>query len=515
MKFKAQEIPILESAKELSTNAETLNITETIYHPSYLVGLIHNPDIWQYTDDDVLKKDFKEIFQLLHHGNLKLIQNGKDFSFLKLEKNIPETKDDFNLPYYNLNNVNLYVLANQKNELLQSVTRKLCKKIKLKKLTNKPLVKVFFSEKEAEDYLRSLIGYDFYNHTNRPLKIVNINLETAYCLWQNCSSQMALIPSSSGLGKTVYFSDQTLTLPNGKTINLVSFQKDNLIKTLTSFGKSNCNIEAKNFNDFLTESKNKTKNYFFLPISDNPVIDEKTVFSPEKKFSPLTRFRNILLVNPLAYHTKNQIITKEKNLPSSFAAEEYEKLLKKEKTRNRKRKKRLWRRNLYRKYRWAFQKLYYWSMEETTKTAVNSKNKLVQQLLNRTRWRHYDLYDMKNGWFKRKKRAIKIIKFDPIRERKNFFFKRPSTLIEYFSQQVIWDRKDRQVPITKFAPLNWRMRSLFTSPDAKNAACNTSQIAEIEKFVLELNQEKPKLVNETLKTRSLSEISKNTKVLKK
>lgn len=515
MKFKAQEVPILESANKLQTNAEELNINETIYHPSYLVGLIHNPDILAYTDDEMFKRDFKEIFQLLHHGNLKLIQNGKDFSFLKFEKNISETKNDFNLPYYNLNNINLYAIANQKNELLQSVSRKLCKKIKIKKITNKPLIKVFFSEKEAENYLRSLISYDFFNHTNKPLKIVNINLETAYCLWQNCSSQMALIPSSEGLGKTIYFSDQSLKLPNGNTVSLISFEKEGLIKTLTSFGKRNCKIQSKKFNTFLKESKDELENYFFLPIASNSTIQEEVLFSPEKKFSPLTRFRNILLANPLAYHTKNQIITKEKNLPKSFAEEEYEKLLKKEKTRNRKRKRKLRRRNLYRKYRWAFQKLYYWSMEETTKTAVNSKNMLVQQLLNRTRWRVYDQSDIKNGWFKRKKRASKIIKFDPIRERKSFFFKRPSTLIEYFSQQVIWDRKDREVPITKFAPLTWRMRSLFTSPDSKNAACNPSQIESIEKFVIELNEEKPKLTKEVMKIKSLTDISKQTKSFKK
>lgn len=269
MKFKAQEVPILESANKLQTNAEELNINETIYHPSYLVGLIHNPDILAYTDDEMFKRDFKEIFQLLHHGNLKLIQNGKDFSFLKFEKNISETKNDFNLPYYNLNNINLYAIANQKNELLQSVSRKLCKKIKIKKITNKPLIKVFFSEKEAENYLRSLISYDFFNHTNKPLKIVNINLETAYCLWQNCSSQMALIPSSEGLGKTIYFSDQSLKLPNGNTVSLISFEKEGLIKTLTSFGKRNCKIQSKKFNTFLKESKDELENYFFLPIASN------------------------------------------------------------------------------------------------------------------------------------------------------------------------------------------------------------------------------------------------------
>ena len=35
MKFKIQEIPVLEPAQELRSNAEDLNISETIYHPAF------------------------------------------------------------------------------------------------------------------------------------------------------------------------------------------------------------------------------------------------------------------------------------------------------------------------------------------------------------------------------------------------------------------------------------------------------------------------------------------------
>ena len=91
------------------------------------------------------------------------------------------------------------------------------------------------------------------------------------------------------------------------------------------------------------------------------------LLTPQKKIFSIFKFRNILLANPLSYHTKSQLINKENNLPSSFAEEEYEKLLDKEKSRNKKRKRRAHRRKLYRMCRWCFQKLYYWSMEENQK----------------------------------------------------------------------------------------------------------------------------------------------------
>ena len=175
--------------------------------------------------DTNLQNDFKEIFQLLKEGSLKLVKNGNELSFLKFEKTNRSINESFSLPYYNLDSINLYAIVNQKNELLQSVSRKLCKKIKKEKVTNKPLVKVFFSKQEAENYLKSLISYDLYNTTNRPLKVVNLDLQTAYAMWQNCESNIALIPSSSGLGKTVYFTDKKLTLQNNKVVNLFSEKK--------------------------------------------------------------------------------------------------------------------------------------------------------------------------------------------------------------------------------------------------------------------------------------------------
>jgi len=513
MKLKIQEIPVLEPAQELRSNAEDLNISETIYHPAFLIGLLHHPPLAQEIRDASLRNDFKEIFQLLKEGNLKLIKNGNELSFLKFEKTSNLLNKDFNLPYYNLDSINLYAIVNQKNELLQSVSRKLCKEIKKEKLTNKPLVKVFFSKQEAENYLRSLISYDLYNTTNRPLKVVNLDLQTAYSMWQNCESNIALIPSSRGLGKTIYFTDQKLTLQNGKVVNLISFEKETLLKTLKSFGKTEFKIQTKKFNHFLMDSKYESENYFFLPLAKTNQESKSNGFdyNPEKKFSPFFKFRNILLVNPLSYHTKSQLINKENNLPSSFAEEEYEKLLSKEKTRNRKRKKRAHRRQLYRMYRWCFQKLYYWSMEENQKTAANSKNSLVQQLVNRTKWRTYEKGDVLTRWDKMRTRTSKIITFDPIRERKEFFFKRPATLLEYLGQKVIWNRKDGVAPITQFAPLNWRMRSLFNSPD-NNVVCSTPEIKRVEAFVDEFNNQELK---STIQVNNLKQISKNTSILKK
>lgn len=513
MKFKIQEIPVLEPAQELRSNAEDLNISETIYHPAFLIGLLHHPPLAQDIKDTNLQNDFKEIFQLLKEGSLKLVKNGNELSFLKFEKTNRSINESFSLPYYNLDSINLYAIVNQKNELLQSVSRKLCKKIKKEKVTNKPLVKVFFSKQEAENYLKSLISYDLYNTTNRPLKVVNLDLQTAYAMWQNCESNIALIPSSSGLGKTVYFTDKKLTLQNNKVVNLISFEKETLIKTLKTFGIVDCNIQAQKFNDFLMNSKYETDNHFFLPLAKNNKDSQsgEFIYTPEKKFSPFFKFRNILLANPLSYHTKSQLINKENNLPSSFAEEEYEKLLDKEKSRNKKRKRRAHRRKLYRMYRWCFQKLYYWSMEENQKTAASSKNSLVQQLVNRTKWRTYERSDVLSRWDRMRTRTSKIITFDPIRERKEFFFKRPATLLEYLGQKIIWDRKDGIAPITQFAPLNWRMRSLFNSPD-NNVVCSTPEIKRVEAFVEDFNSQELK---SRTRISSLKQISKNTSTLKK
>ena len=108
-------------------------------------------------------------------------------------------------------------------------------------------------------------------------------------------------------------------------------------------------------------------------------------------------------------------------------------------------------------------------------------------------------------------RTSKIITFDPIRERKEFFFKRPATLLEYLGQKIIWDRKDGIAPITQFAPLNWRMRSLFNSPD-NNVVCSTPEIKRVEAFVEDFNGQELK---PTTRVSSLKQISKNTSILKK
>ena len=114
MKFKIQEIPVLEPAQELRSNAEDLNISETIYHPAFLIGLLHHPPLVQDIKDINLQNDFKEIFQLLKEGNLKLVKNGNELSFLKFEKTNSPTKESFSLPYYNLDSINLYALLMKK-----------------------------------------------------------------------------------------------------------------------------------------------------------------------------------------------------------------------------------------------------------------------------------------------------------------------------------------------------------------------------------------------------------------
>ena len=489
--------------KELNEDSQ---ITEVVY-PSYLIqALIHYPEgLSTLSKEDI--PNLKECFQYLAHGDISYIRDRQkhDISFLKFQKKSENTTKEKYLPFLNLENVKLYVVVNQKNELVQNKSRVVCKRnTKPKIITNRPMICVFFSKTEAEDYKKSLRSYDFFATHKSPLKVISLDFQTIYSFWETLFSQVILLPTTSKIGKTLYISEETFPL-DGKQLFLVGFEKDVLKNKLQDLGIKKPKIKAENFNEFLLKSQlSEVKNYhFFMPFNNG----EEEIFDLEKEkgqFPMFIRFRDALLVNPLSYRSKVKLISQTEFLPTS-KIEEFKYWWTKTSRENDRERKYWYKRFDWYKTRQKYRKKKYWLSGDERRPML-AKEEVARYLNNLRPWRlsEYQGKTIYQNWPTMQAVASKRTKLHSIKENNS---RREAVILEYLA-------RDKQKKLSSWIPSSrrisnqyWRLRFLL-QPELKNKGTK----AEILNLLKQKDITHKNTGKEVL---TLKEIAKKTYTLKK